>query len=1505
MNARTPSRGAAALLFGLALLVLAPPARATEGPRVGVRLQSYTPPAFPGGPATFEVRLEAREAIAVSGLRASGGEGRRVDVTSTQSAGPLLVPRGEQRVLRFTATGEAAEGQVVLDFLANGLPVRKGFDFSRANREKHLHAGRLHSVPDAGSPAEVAAVTTAVTDPAPLKARPATKHAVRMRPGADARGVAPQSAQGRIVRVRGSLKYQRDDGVTLGADAVTFRIYDEDDLSDDLEYVGTTSTNGSFDVTISFEEDEPDIYVEFETSNSHVTVEDASFWENNYVYETIRHTDYTGSDLAFGTLMPDESDYPVLHIFTNIQRAWRWWAQNRSNTVEPLECQYPEQTWPHYDGEIHIPYSSEGEPFRWMSATHVHEYGHHLKHQFMYSGSTNYDNDICNREDGSPGHCVWCEETGFVAVNEGWPNWYAGHVLSQYASLYSVAANHTRDTEHLSDCRDSNGNSCPCDPYRTEGHFGVVFKDLVDDTPGENDPLSGEDYYFDRIDLTVDDALDVLSMPNVLSTQQFVDAIRAAHPEVPSSDWWSTLNNAGFHSPDTNPPSFSGLFWCPSHSTQSASPRAFLTLQWQPATDQESGVAGYLIHVGETKVAPQWGDDLVGSQATTFDSDFLTAGHSYYASIRAFDQEDNLGNWKWVGPFEIRAPEPPDMMATTPGSTWYRPLVARDAGDESGGAQPTASLPGNVADTWLNVYARNHGELSASTIEAHLRVDGQAVDSIAAGSFSVVQGKGFLNLGPYTVRGGRHALQVYWDSDARYSEADERDNLYTTQYTWLPTTLASNIPYTRPAPPARDAGRSTMDPSQSFYWNVDGYRFKHRTSPLSPISSWWSAVTLAQVNWEDDDDLQLYDTSDLSGVGFDIARARSSRAEGLLDAVFSNRRAHTTDAWDVGVVNADSGNGSYRLRHVTSSAVALGDSVSVTQGANVLLSLRELAIGAGESGTIEVVASVTRGAPDLYALRFDPSFEKGGILDYAQKVSANDDGVIRMTFAATANTTVPLAFYRNPGTSPAESTVVFTLQVRRLLPDLVVDPPSNWYAPLIPRSSLAVITFGLNAPTSLEGDDGPTYLNWSYVNNSLSGFSTYVPGRVRHDLTTLASPTLFGDVAPGQRFTVSNSGPYTLAGGRHVLSLGLDWTGALGEDDEGNNLWAEQWVWTPDTLAFGVGAWRRGTNGMRNTLWSSLSAGEPAWPNADGVRTELPTTPTRWFGAAVLPGARSDVDLFVHERATGAKDGFEDFLASSEWGQGALDYVLWDAGATPRRMFDLGLVRANADTSSYVVQPERATTWASLGGSHAGAISAGDVFDLHEFDLPAGIHRFDLTPTAGGVDVGMALHAPGAVFSNRTAGDALASSWLAPGTAGESFTVTIGAAGRYALAVWKVSPAEVGTTSRYSITVTSGAVDAGSAPVAATGLRGAAPNPSARSSAIRFTLAQEYAVELDVYDMRGARVASLLHGVQPAGAHSATWDGRDASGRRCAPGVYLVRMRAGSYSGTLKLVRME
>ncbi|MCC6271486.1 MAG: hypothetical protein IT190_09425, partial [Microbacteriaceae bacterium] len=164
-------------LAAAALLGAAPPmAHATVGPAVGVRLHSYTPPATPGGPATFEVRLEGREALTLSGFRTSAGAAtagaRGSRFTSTLPEAPLLLPRGENRLYSFTVEGDAAEGEVKLEFTANGRPVVKRFDFSRANRDKHQNAGALVSLPDGTLAPEPAHAPGALrAEPAPLSAR--------------------------------------------------------------------------------------------------------------------------------------------------------------------------------------------------------------------------------------------------------------------------------------------------------------------------------------------------------------------------------------------------------------------------------------------------------------------------------------------------------------------------------------------------------------------------------------------------------------------------------------------------------------------------------------------------------------------------------------------------------------------------------------------------------------------------------------------------------------------------------------------------------------------------------------------------------------------------------------------------------------------------------------------------------------------------------------------------------------------------------------------------------------------------------------------------------------------------------------------------------------------------------------------------------------------------------------------------------------------------------------
>jgi hypothetical protein len=71
------------------------------------------------------------------------------------------------------------------------------------------------------------------------------------------------------------------------------------------------------------------------------------------------------------------------------------------------------------------------------------------------------------------------------------------------------------------------------------------------------------------------------------------------------------------------------------------------------------------------------------------------------------------------------------------------------------------------------------------------------------------------------------------------------------------------------------------------------------------------------------------------------------------------------------------------------------------------------------------------------------------------------------------------------------------------------------------------------------------------------------------------------------------------------------------------------------------------------------------------------------------------------------------------------------------------------------------------------------------------------------------------------------------------------------------------------------------------------PNPFNARTSIRFAVAQSQVVRLQVYDLQGRHVRTLVDGRVSAGDHALPWDGRDDRGADLASGVYLYRLEAG------------
>ena len=81
------------------------------------------------------------------------------------------------------------------------------------------------------------------------------------------------------------------------------------------------------------------------------------------------------------------------------------------------------------------------------------------------------------------------------------------------------------------------------------------------------------------------------------------------------------------------------------------------------------------------------------------------------------------------------------------------------------------------------------------------------------------------------------------------------------------------------------------------------------------------------------------------------------------------------------------------------------------------------------------------------------------------------------------------------------------------------------------------------------------------------------------------------------------------------------------------------------------------------------------------------------------------------------------------------------------------------------------------------------------------------------------------------------------------------------------------------------------------GLSPSAPNPVAESTVLRFELPEAGSATLEIFDVAGRRVASLLDGPLAAGPHAIPWNPTGV-----ANGIYLCRLRVGDLTETRKLV---
>ena len=84
------------------------------------------------------------------------------------------------------------------------------------------------------------------------------------------------------------------------------------------------------------------------------------------------------------------------------------------------------------------------------------------------------------------------------------------------------------------------------------------------------------------------------------------------------------------------------------------------------------------------------------------------------------------------------------------------------------------------------------------------------------------------------------------------------------------------------------------------------------------------------------------------------------------------------------------------------------------------------------------------------------------------------------------------------------------------------------------------------------------------------------------------------------------------------------------------------------------------------------------------------------------------------------------------------------------------------------------------------------------------------------------------------------------------------------------------------------------------------PNPFNPSTIIPYQVPTVGHVRLEVFNVLGQRIATLVDGERSAGVHTAVWDATDAAGRAVGAGVYFYRLRsAGQPTLTRRMVLVD
>jgi FlgD Ig-like domain/IPT/TIG domain/Matrixin len=864
---------------------------------------------------------------------------------------------------------------------------------------------------------------------------------------------------------------------------------------------------------------------------------------------------------------------------------------------------------------------------------------------------------------------------------------------------------------------------------------------------------------------------------------------------------------------------------------------------------------------------------------------YVAPATGYYGVVVFKTGTADLGD---ANTYQLNVQLTPPNLKYDAATGWDYPVVVRnDTGAASGNVHVSAALDGNTANTYLNISGINDGPNPAPSNHTRLYVDNIYIRYVNWGVINAGQRYQFFNTGPHNVRGGRH--MVAWNNDwnNEVPETNESDNLYRRQFVWSPLALSDQVPLVRTAPPAPGYTEGFIYP------NCDGFEFTW--------GGYWGAVGILPTYSGDDYDVRLHDDPVTPGNGFDSYFEASSYSAGLSDFVLvnGNNAGGSTGTRQAGVMNWSSSGGS-SVAVQQSNRVALlsppASLVTQTLAANAVVAVYEIYFSAATIGSYTFELDQTAGTANLGFSLFDQAGTTFSKSDYIAMADASGNGGDESFNFEISNPGYYGLVVWKRGSADHGKSSTFDLHIGLTPPNLVPYAGTGWDYPVVARNDNTATNGNAHVSAVLDGNTNNTYLSQCGINDGPN------PAPLNHTRYYLDGVYVwwlnYGAINPGSVYFGAGSGPLNIRGGRHSIEWVNDWDNLVPELNELDNSYLRQFVWSPLLLADETPL-SRSAPPQRGVL---------ANPNSDGFYY-TGSSDRAWASALCPDNAGDDFDLVVYSDYSGAQSGFSSVFSSSGKLAGLVDYAGGSRGTGGTTHYPACILYAGG-VAGYTQDA------ADSGPGHLGTtvpvywtdetLPNGRLVDVYEVNLVAGSEYFvELENRAGGADLVVDVQPPSATAYNWATAEFSWDGAVAGGDEGGAFTPAEN--GRYVFVVHKKSSGDkaLAVTYDFAVLVAPSAVGDGELPTVFA-LKKNAPNPFNPMTMIKYELPEAgRMVRLEIFNISGKRVRTLVSETQSAGFHEVVWDGKSDSGEQTASGVYFYRLQAGNFSRTEKMTLIK